>query len=111
MDESGLRYTLGAGTLLGAMRNEPPGLLQWEHDVDVYVLARDASRLLQKLQALPRPTLAPAHPPSPALAPSLRHYGRRTARAQSGAVRTARRCCPSAPHPGWQTCCRRSMAH
>jgi phosphorylcholine metabolism protein LicD len=51
MDESGLQYTLGAGTLLGAMRNEPPGLLQWEHDVDVYVLARQASQLLRKLQA------------------------------------------------------------
>ena len=60
MDESGLQYTLGAGTLLGAMRNEPPGLLQWEHDVDVYVLARQASLLLRKLQARP-----PARPPRP----------------------------------------------
>ena len=56
MDENGLQYTLGAGTLLGAMRNEPPGLLQWEHDVDVYVLARQASLLLRKLQACPPPT-------------------------------------------------------
>lgn len=46
----GLRYTLAAGTLLGAMRNEPPGLLQWEHDVDVYMPARDASQLLRRLQ-------------------------------------------------------------
>ena len=46
----GLRYTLAAGTLLGAMRNEPPGLLQWEHDVDVYMPARDASHLLRRLQ-------------------------------------------------------------
>ncbi|KAL3922963.1 MAG: hypothetical protein SGPRY_004374, partial [Prymnesium sp.] len=41
----GLRFTLGAGTLLGAMRNSPPGLLRWEHDVDVYVPGRDALRL------------------------------------------------------------------
>eukprot|EP00966_Prymnesium_polylepis_P212987 4932628-Prymnesium_polylepis.1 len=27
------------------MRNSPPGLLQWEHDVDVYVPASDAARL------------------------------------------------------------------
>ena len=58
MDENGLQYTLGAGTLLGAMRNAPPGLLQWEHDVDVYVLARQASLLLRKLQAgYPPPAL------------------------------------------------------
>ena len=31
-----LVYTLGAGSLLGAMRSDPPGLLQWEHDVDIY---------------------------------------------------------------------------
>lgn len=46
----GLRYTLGAGTLLGAMRNIPSGLLQWEHDVDVYMPAKDASRLRQALE-------------------------------------------------------------
>jgi hypothetical protein len=45
-----IRYALGAGTLLGAMRNRPPGLLQWEHDVDVYVPARDAWRLLHALR-------------------------------------------------------------
>ena len=45
-----LQFTLAAGTLLGAMRNEPPGLLQWEHDIDVYMLARDASRLLSSLR-------------------------------------------------------------
>ena len=54
MDESGLQYTLGAGTLLGAMRNEPPGLLQWEHDVDVYVLARQASQLLHLFDPVPQ---------------------------------------------------------
>ena len=56
MDESGsgderhLRYTLGAGTLLGAMRTVPTGLIQWEHDVDVYVPARDAAELAQRLK-------------------------------------------------------------
>lgn len=49
VDAHGLRYTLAAGTLLGAMRNEPPGLLQWEHDVDVYMPARDASELVALL--------------------------------------------------------------
>ena len=45
-----LRFTLGAGTLLGAMRNQPPGLLQWEHDADVYMVARDAFTLLDRLE-------------------------------------------------------------
>ena len=44
-----VRYSLGAGTLLGAMRNQPAGLLQWEHDVDVYVPARDAAQLIRLL--------------------------------------------------------------
>ena len=67
MDENGLQYTLGAGTLLGAMRNAPPGLLQWEHDVDVYVLARQASLLLRKLQArYPLPALPRCALPCPA---------------------------------------------
>ena len=45
-----LRFTLGAGTLLGAMRNRPSGLLKWEHDVDVYMLASEASALLHRLE-------------------------------------------------------------
>lgn len=45
-----ITYTLGAGTLLGAMRNRPPGLLKWEHDVDVYVPASDAWTLLDALR-------------------------------------------------------------
>ena len=44
------RFSLASGTLLGAMRNEPSGLLQWEHDVDVYMPARDAALLAQKLR-------------------------------------------------------------
>ncbi len=46
-----LRYSLAAGTLLGAMRNDPPGLLKWEHDVDVYMPAKDVWRLLELLRA------------------------------------------------------------
>ena len=69
MDENGLQYTLGAGTLLGAMRNAPPGLLQWEHDVDVYVLARQASLLLRKLQARCPPPCPAALCPLPCPAP------------------------------------------
>lgn len=44
-----LRFALAAGTLLGAMRNQPPGFLQWEHDADIYMPARDAARLLRLL--------------------------------------------------------------
>ena len=47
----GLRWTVGAGTLLGALRSEPAGLLPWEHDVDVYVPARDAVAVVQRLEA------------------------------------------------------------
>ena len=47
---AGLDWTLGAGTLLGALRSEPAGLLPWEHDVDVYVPARDAAALAERLQ-------------------------------------------------------------
>merc|ERR1711871_410632 len=47
---SPIRYTLGAGTLLGAMRTKPTGLLQWEHDVDLYIPAKDASQVLQALR-------------------------------------------------------------
>ena len=50
MRNARLRWSLGAGTLLGAMRNPPPGLLQWEHDVDADVPARDASALLRRLR-------------------------------------------------------------
>ena len=39
---AGLDWTLGAGTLLGALRSEPAGLLPWEHDVDARIPARDA---------------------------------------------------------------------
>eukprot|EP00658_Telonema_sp_P-2_P030232 TRINITY_DN22870_c0_g1_i1.p1 TRINITY_DN22870_c0_g1~~TRINITY_DN22870_c0_g1_i1.p1 ORF type:complete len:326 (+),score=49.87 TRINITY_DN22870_c0_g1_i1:79-1056(+) len=49
--EKSVRYTLGAGTLLGAMRTSPPGLLQWEHDVDVYMPARDAAQAVELLRA------------------------------------------------------------
>ena len=49
-NSQGIRFTLGAGTLLGAMRNRPPGLLKWEHDVDVYVPAYDAALLLDRLR-------------------------------------------------------------
>ena len=103
MDENGLQYTLGAGTLLGAMRNAPPGLLQWEHDVDVYVLARQASLLLRKLQAhYPLPALPRFAPPAaPRSAPcratphtwsALRRTGL-PARTR-GAARPAVHCCP-----------------
>uniref|UniRef100_A0A7S3JZ52 Methyltransferase type 11 domain-containing protein n=1 Tax=Aureoumbra lagunensis TaxID=44058 RepID=A0A7S3JZ52_9STRA len=42
-----LNWTLGAGTLLGALRSDPPGLLPWEHDVDIYIDGPSAFRLLE----------------------------------------------------------------
>ena len=102
MDENGLQYTLGAGTLLGAMRNAPPGLLQWEHDVDVYVLARQASLLLRKLQArsplpaLPRSPCLPCRAPPPA-APRRTPgalCAERGSQPARGAARHAVHCCP-----------------
>ena len=94
MDESGLQYTLGAGTLLGAMRNEPPGLLQWEHDVDVYVLARQASLLLRKLQA--RPPAAPRTARLPRTAHQERSAPNERHPTRGGAQRGPRRAAP--PH-------------
>ena len=49
-DSRRLRFSLAAGTLLGAMRNRPSGLLQWEHDVDIYMPARDAFALIRHLR-------------------------------------------------------------
>ena len=49
----GLRYTIGAGTLLGAMRTlhftQRAGLLPWEADVDVYMPAADAFAFVERL--------------------------------------------------------------
>jgi len=46
-----LVYTLGAGTLLGAMRSIPSGLLKWEHDVDIYLPAWEAWEVSRRLEA------------------------------------------------------------
>jgi hypothetical protein len=55
----GLRYTIGAGTLLGAMRTlhftQRAGLLPWESDVDIYMPAADAFALVERLQRLCTP--------------------------------------------------------
>ena len=56
-DSRRLRFSLAAGTLLGAMRNRPSGLLQWEH-VDIYMPARDALELLRHLPRLLRRPLS-----------------------------------------------------
>ena len=103
MDENGLQYTLGAGTLLGAMRNAPPGLLQWEHDVDVYVLARQASLLLLKLQAGYPPPALPrsALPCAAVLCPLPRHAAHLERSAPNGA--------PS-PHTRRGAACRPSLS-
>lgn len=36
-----LRWSMGAGALLGAMRQEPPGFIPQDDDIDVYMPARD----------------------------------------------------------------------
>ena len=100
----GLRYTLAAGTLLGAMRNEPPGLLQWEHDVDVYMPARDASQLLRRLQrdcaatawyhwrsAAASLAASPLEPFTPGLRLSKRRFWRERRLAEERAPRIVRR--------------------
>ena len=103
MDESGLQYTLGAGTLLGAMRNEPPGLLKWEHDVDVYVLARQASLLLRKLQA--RPPAAPRTARLPRTAHQERSAPNERQPTRSSAPRGPRRAPPHRPRRMLQADC------
>lgn len=44
-DEYGLRYTHAGGSLIGFFRNDPPGLVAFDHDVDIYLPAKDAYKL------------------------------------------------------------------
>lgn len=43
-------YWIIGGTLIGALRNTPPGPIKWDDDVDVAILKRDEERFKQALQ-------------------------------------------------------------
>jgi len=49
-----LRWILGAGSLLGAMRQDPPGFIQGDDDIDIYMPARDLYQLFDRIQSLPK---------------------------------------------------------
>ncbi|CAH1995876.1 unnamed protein product [Acanthoscelides obtectus] len=55
LDESGIRYWLEAGSLLGAMRSGD--ILPWDHDVDVGFVREDLTRCHWLKQAKDRPVI------------------------------------------------------
>lgn len=40
-----INYWIMAGTLLGGVRNNPPGMLNWDDDIDVGILAKELPKL------------------------------------------------------------------
>eukprot|EP00039_Didymoeca_costata_P033304 m.41752 g.41752 ORF g.41752 m.41752 type:complete len:355 (-) comp9807_c0_seq1:173-1237(-) len=46
----GLRYSANGGTLIGAFRNNPPGVMRWDHDSDMVMPAEDAFRFYKLFQ-------------------------------------------------------------
>jgi len=74
-DQPPLVYTLGAGSLLGAMRSDPPGLLQWEHDVDIYAPAFEAENTTPHPAIDSMPKLIVRPPPWPAGGPDREPFG------------------------------------
>lgn len=42
-------YFLLAGTLIGGLRNKPPGILYWDDDIDVAIFDKDTQKLEQML--------------------------------------------------------------
>jgi len=50
-------YFQSGGTLLGTVRNDPPGPLNWDDDLDVYMFEKDFQRFRKALDADPHATL------------------------------------------------------
>jgi len=50
---NGIRYWLQNGSLIGAIRNRPPGILRWDDDIDIGVSNEDFSQVLSILDDLP----------------------------------------------------------
>lgn len=44
--EHGIKYSLAAGTLIGAIRHK--GYIPWDDDIDIYLLREDYNRLIQE---------------------------------------------------------------
>ena len=51
--ENNIRYWLQSGTLIGAIRNRPPGIMRWDDDIDIGVPHDEFPRVLEILESLP----------------------------------------------------------
>lgn len=50
LDRHGITYWAIGGTLIGALRNCPPGPIRWDDDLDVGILARDKDKLVRAIK-------------------------------------------------------------
>lgn len=45
-----IKYWIMSGTLLGGIRNDPPGMLYWDDDIDLGILEEEVSKLKRLLE-------------------------------------------------------------